>query len=1015
MKTIANDRLTHAYLQRLDRYNYFATASAILLVIFSLLWMLFRVGGDRGTSYLGNGAFILAALFGAVMCFVTSHRARFGPLQLAQRYQQVWFFIGLGLVTITIGGAFYGYLLFSGNLTFPSIADLFFNLSYPLIFIGLLLIPTTTRFSLRIVLDAFITTLCCLGVFWLVLIGPAYFSIVAHSTTFPQMLRLIMLISYTCWDIVLILAILLLIQSHIEPALHFSLLLFVIGIAASTWADVSYAYTVVFMNAYHTGTPLIEPFWLISRLMMGLAGLYQYSSIARHTYKKLHVANGSAAPNQPVQLPRQQSRNLALRGWYYFQGLLIYVPLILLLVLMAYAEMTREHPVADGLTLITAITGTFVVLRYFLTTHENNALLREREQQRLEAERLHHMVTQLTELFEMDHLREHAVRLTTAELGFDAAMLIFVEDHNHPIDLRPQVSVTVTSMSVDATTWRFQGDNILYQVFHREKVTTIYWINHFSEMPQEIRAWQQDLSIPSMTFFPLIYQGRTLGSLGVAHRSDSMLSHGDESLLKNYAEQVATLVDHARLYQEAREHETFAKALANIATRLNEVVAEAVEIGQMICEEGARALRADYTLLYTRDPHNEGRLLPLCSYVNDADIAVSSASLPAVSATTPLATKISWPPIYLHEYEGQALHSLQPTLLYTTQWPTVQKRPVAPSMSDTQPLPGALLRESRRARVSSLRETLARSFVRTAILAPLIAHGEPVGILVFARAQVPGGRDRRAFDTQDLPQAQDFGEQAGVAFTNAQLYQSLSKAHERLKELDLMKDQFMVTASHELRTPLTAVQGYIELMAEYDEELPVEQRREFLQKARRGCDELAVLLGNVMDASRLEGEMGVKSALMRRVSVQEIIDSVVILIEPHLTKEQRELHMIIPSHLAVYADPVRLRQVLMNICTNALKYSPPGTPISIQARTAGPGVLISIADKGKGVKKEDQEHIFQRFFRVESDLNSPVRGSGLGLYISHRLIAAMGGKIWIDSKGIPGEGSTFHIQLSIAN
>jgi signal transduction histidine kinase len=101
----------------------------------------------------------------------------------------------------------------------------------------------------------------------------------------------------------------------------------------------------------------------------------------------------------------------------------------------------------------------------------------------------------------------------------------------------------------------------------------------------------------------------------------------------------------------------------------------------------------------------------------------------------------------------------------------------------------------------------------------------------------------------------------------------------------------------------------------------------------------------------------------------------------------------------------------MNVCTNALKYSQPGTPIGFSARTAGPCVIISISDKGKGVKPEHQVHIFQRFYRIESDVNSPVRGSGLGLYIAHRLIAAMGGKIWIESLGIPDEGSTFHIQL----
>jgi signal transduction histidine kinase len=117
---------------------------------------------------------------------------------------------------------------------------------------------------------------------------------------------------------------------------------------------------------------------------------------------------------------------------------------------------------------------------------------------------------------------------------------------------------------------------------------------------------------------------------------------------------------------------------------------------------------------------------------------------------------------------------------------------------------------------------------------------------------------------------------------------------------------------------------------------------------------------------------------------------------------------------------VRLRQVLMNLCTNALKYSPVHSPIGLSARVITEHnqerdyAIISISDKGKGIAPEDQGRLFQRFVRLESDVNSPVRGSGLGLYISRRLIEAMNGKIWIESSGIPGEGSTFHVQLPLA-
>jgi signal transduction histidine kinase len=299
----------------------------------------------------------------------------------------------------------------------------------------------------------------------------------------------------------------------------------------------------------------------------------------------------------------------------------------------------------------------------------------------------------------------------------------------------------------------------------------------------------------------------------------------------------------------------------------------------------------------------------------------------------------------------------------------------------------------------------------------LIARDTPVALLVLARSLRPNAQKKKSFVTSDLSQAQDYAEQAAIAFTNAQLYSQLRNAHNRLQELDQLKDQFMITASHELRTPLTAVQGYLELLVQYGDVLSPDQEQEFLQKAQRGCEELVLLLSNVMDASRLEVEAGIRPAHLERVSVLEIIQGIIELLEPQVKKENRAVYMHIPAKLFVLADPSRLRQVFLNISVNALKYSYGGTPITFFARTTAdpyPSTIISVADKGKGIKPEDQAKLFERFVRLEDDLNSTVRGSGLGLYISRRLIDAMNGEIWIESSGIPGAGTTFHIRLPLA-
>jgi len=442
--------------------------------------------------------------------------------------------------------------------------------------------------------------------------------------------------------------------------------------------------------------------------------------------------------------------------------------------------------------------------------------------------------------------------------------------------------------------------------------------------------------------------------------------------------------------------------MANIAARLNAAVIAPNEIQQLICIEGANALQADYAILYV--PGERGQLVARASYDGSTDIQSAYNE---------------WPPIQPHESEAQIFYALQP-LLVRLHTPLIQEMGYGTGgntqISERHAVPPRV-REQRRNYGPSLREQLMQHGIDTAIFAPLIAGGNPVGLLVFGRSIPLGTRDRQSFDNETLPLAQDFAEQAAVALTNAHLYQYLRNTHQRMQELDQLKDQFMITASHELRTPLTAVQGYIELLSQYDEILPAEQRREFLQKARRSCEELVVMLSNVMDASRLEVEAGIRPAFLERTDVRKMVESVITIIEPQVQQEQRKIQVAIPPHTYVLADPVRLRQVLMNVSVNALKYSPHRTPLlfSVSALdTQLSSFVLSVTDKGKGIAPKDQGRLFQRFVRLEDDINSPVRGSGLGLYISRRLIEAMGGEIWIESKGIPGEGSTLHIRLPAA-
>jgi signal transduction histidine kinase len=256
----------------------------------------------------------------------------------------------------------------------------------------------------------------------------------------------------------------------------------------------------------------------------------------------------------------------------------------------------------------------------------------------------------------------------------------------------------------------------------------------------------------------------------------------------------------------------------------------------------------------------------------------------------------------------------------------------------------------------------------------------------------------------------NLNEQTAAARENARLYSELSATYAKLSEVDRLKDAFLTTASHELRTPLTIVQGYLELLGEMEDASP-EIRHSFLTKARRACDELVLLQANIMDASRIEFDMATLHSTS--ISLKDVCTSVVDLFEPLILQEQRHVEIHVAASIHVWGDEIRLRQILRNLFANALRYSPPQTPIFITAveEPEQSIVRIEVIDRGFGVPPDKQEAIFERFVRLERDMHGTVRGSGLGLAITRQLVEAMHGTIALESSGVKGEGSTFSFTL----
>lgn len=1016
IKFTVTEALTPNYLKKLSRQMYTVTAIVLFISVVSLIWMVFHIGGKipvgRSTLlvFYANSMYAFVSFVGAAWCFQTVYRARRGPVILTVRHRRAWLLIGLGLLANGIGGVIYTYLEdYVMKNPVPSPADFFFTLTYILTFAGLLMMPTfpKTRQSLKfIVLDALITTLCIADIGWFFVIRPFF-------PTFHDVLQIYVADSYPFWDILLILAIVLLIYQRTGPVLNSSLILCGVGIFALIGADTLYALTVP-SNSYSTGTWYIDTFWFVGYLLIGLSAPYQYASIARRAFGQRQHSRERARPVEKLAINKADERQ---KPSFFLSGALVSVPIVALVAVILYSEITRLESLP--LIIIAAIIGLLLTTRFMVSNYENERLLTERDERREQADMLRMLTAQLTEEIQLDRLVTRIVVSATTVLGFDTAALLLFQWREQPPAGEFSLLVRASADNFGSiATWQIEGERFQYSDILSDKPVEVYWPEKWVEVPEGLAQWHKEQGILSTLFIPLITQEKNLGCLAFSSRTLRSFDEDQIHLASAFAEQAARTVEQAHFYEEAREHELFAQALTTVAARLNSAMATGAGVGteiqQLICTEGARAMQADFAILYMAERKN--MLSPVAVACRDQDVGSLIGD---------------WPPIHGRTPETRALDSLQPELMAINEMtssgylpavtgpllalpmPAQQQRGLSTTTGPVRVPTGGL----RGRKMISLRTILMQRGVRTAIFAPLIVGNAAVALLVLARSNATDAQHKRFYSRADLEQARDFAEQATIAFTNAQLYQQIRMAHRQLQELDQLKDQFMITASHELRTPLTSVQGYLELLAQFGDVVPPEQRQEFLQKARRGCDELVLLLSNVMDASRLEIEAGIRPAHFESVSVYQVVQDVLMLIEPQINQEKRQVYMHIPGHLEVRADPARLRQVVLNLCTNAMKYSEAGSPLAFAARVYSdqrPSALISVSDRGKGIKPEDQPQIFQRFVRLESDLNSAVRGSGLGLYISRRLVEAMDGRISVESSGIAGEGSTFYIQLPLA-
>jgi PAS domain S-box-containing protein len=249
-----------------------------------------------------------------------------------------------------------------------------------------------------------------------------------------------------------------------------------------------------------------------------------------------------------------------------------------------------------------------------------------------------------------------------------------------------------------------------------------------------------------------------------------------------------------------------------------------------------------------------------------------------------------------------------------------------------------------------------------------------------------------------------------IDITERKQAENKAREIETLKKLDSLRRELLANISHELRTPLTSIKGYATMLIEYDMRLEVQEKLKYLKTIDKATDRLVELIDQLLDMSHLDS--GMLKIEKQPVNIgkllQDVINDSQIRSPDHIFKQELPVH--VPR---LNVDARRIREILENLISNAVKYSKPNTEIIVAAKCDKDELVISITDHGIGIPKDELPQVFDKFFRSRKSHIETVKGVGLGLSICKGLVAAHGGRIWMESEEGKGSICSFTLPKNI--